>query len=278
MRERFEHLLELIEREPNAARLATLASAAGISPFHLQRTFRRWVGLSPQQVAAFAAVARAEGPLRAARRVLDVSLDLGLSGPARLHDRFVTVEALSPGEWAAAGRGVAVTWGVGATPLGPAVIGWTQRGIFRLHFLAEEEPRALIAADLPEADLRRDDRAARKLLTQAFTGRTEAPLALVVRGTGFQIAVWRALLSIPPGGIDSYGGIARRIGLPAAARAVGGAIGANRIALLIPCHRAITAGGLLGGYRWGTGRKAALLARECAGGGADRVDGQRPPA
>ena len=250
---------------PAKAPLAELASEAELSPFHFQRTFRAWVGLPPGQVAAYAVVAKAKGPLRAAENVLDVSLDLGLSGPSRLHDRFVAIEAMTPGEWAAEGLGLRIGWGRGPTPLGEALVAWTARGACRLHFLDQDEPEALLRGEYPQAELMRDDAQARSLLATAFQRTApDAPLPVVVRGTRFQIAVWRALLERPTGSLTSYGTLARDLGHPSASRAVGTAVGANPLAVLIPCHRVITSSGLLGGYRWGLDRKCALLAREAS--------------
>lgn len=245
--------------------LSDLADEAGLSPWHFQRTFKRWVGLSPTQVAAFCRVAQAHGPLRAARSVLDVTLEVGLSSPSRLHDQFISVEAMTPGEWAASGLGLRIGWGCGETPLGTALIAWTTRGICRLHFLADEDPAELLRAEYPKAAFTCDHGAAGRLLSQAFaTPTANAPLAVVVQGTSFQIAVWRALLALAAGSVTSYGQLASSLGRPSAARAVGTAVGANPVAMLIPCHRVITGGGLLGGYRWGLERKCALLAHEQA--------------
>lgn len=252
-----------IAAKPAKAPLAELAADAELSPFHFQRTFRAWVGLPPGQVAAYAVVAKAKGPLRAAANVLDVSLDLGLSGPSRLHDRFVAIEAMTPGEWAAEGLGLRIGWGLGATPLGEALVAWTARGVCRLHFPDCDEPEALLRREHPRAELARDDARARSLLTTAFARMApDAPLPVVVRGTRFQIAVWRALLERPSGSLTTYGALARELGRPDASRAVGTAVGANPLAVLIPCHRVITSSGLLGGYRWGLDRKCALLAKE----------------
>lgn len=256
-------VLRLANESRPAERLSDLARAEGLSPFHLQRSFRRWVGLTPKQFASFARVCRAEGLLRAAHSVLDVSLDVGLSGPGRLHDHFITVEALSPGEFKSGGRGLTLGFGMGATPLGDALIAWSDRGICRLAFLAAgDDVLERFREEWPAANLRHDDRHARKLLEQAFDRAKRAPLRLLARGTSFQIAVWRALLEIPEGDTTTYASIAARLGVPRAARAVGRAIGDNPIGYLIPCHRVIRASGLLGGYRWGLERKAALLAAE----------------
>lgn len=252
-----------IAARPARTPLAELAADAQLSPFHFQRTFRTWVGLPPGQVAAYAVVAKAKGPLRAAASVLDVSLDLGLSGPSRLHDRFVAIEAMTPGEWAAEGLGLRIAWGLGATPLGAALVAWTERGVCRLHFPDHDDPEALLRSEHPRALLVRDDTHARSLLATAFQRTApDAPLPVVVRGSHFQIAVWRALLERPPGSLTTYGALARQLGRPQACRAVGTAVGANPLAVLIPCHRVITSSGLLGGYRWGLDRKCALLARE----------------
>lgn len=254
-----------IADRPAKTSLAELAAEAQLSPFHFQRTFRAWVGLPPGQVAAYAVVAKAKGPLRAAASVLDVSLDLGLSGPSRLHDRFVAMEAMTPGEWAAEGLGLRIGWGVGPTPLGEALVAWTARGVCRLHFADHDAPESLVRSEHPRAELTRDDARARSLLATAFQpAAAGAPLPVVVRGTRFQIAVWRALLERPRGSLTTYGALARELGHPAASRAVGTAVGANPLAVLIPCHRVITSSGLLGGYRWGLDRKCALLAQEVA--------------
>jgi len=249
----------------SALRLDALAADEGVDRFRLNRAFLRWAGLSPKRWAAFADVARAKGLLAAARSVLDVALDLGLSGPSRLHDRFVRIEAMSPGEWAAGGAGLRVAWGVGATPLGRALVAWTPRGICRLAFLAAEEPRALLAAEWPAATLVEDAVGAAERLARAFPHagvQVGAPLSVLVHGSDFQLAVWRALVELPPGSVTSYAALAMSLGRPRAARAVGQAVGANAVACLIPCHRVIAATGLIGGYRWGAERKIALLAGE----------------
>jgi len=253
-----------------AAGLSGLARAQGLSPFHLQRLFRRWVGLSPQQFAAFARISHAKGLLTASRDVLDVALSLGMSGPGRLHDQFVRIEAMSPGEYKRQGAQVAIRFGSGATPLGPALAAWTPRGVCAVQFgpeLTQAGPaEAWLQARWPRATLLRDPAAAQALLTRIFSpaprdGRHTA-LRVLVQGTRFQVAVWQGLLAIPAGDVTTYGRLAAWCGAPGAARAVGAALGANPVALLIPCHRVIQESGLLGGYRWGQERKIALLARE----------------
>jgi AraC family transcriptional regulator of adaptative response/methylated-DNA-[protein]-cysteine methyltransferase len=247
----------------SAPRLGELARDERLSPFHAQRSFTRYVGLSPRRFAAFASVCRAKGLLRAATSVLDVALDLGLSGPGRLHDHFVRVEAVSPGEFASGGRGMRLEWGRGATPLGPAAIAWTARGICRLDLgeICERSEDELRRA-WPAAELARDDRQAARRLAEIFAPAASGDLRVLLRGSPFQIAVWRALLAVPEGEVATYARIAAAIGRPSATRAVASAIGDNPIAILIPCHRVIRSTGLLGGYRWGLDLKTALLARE----------------
>lgn len=259
----------------SSPRLARLAGEEGVSPFHAQRSFRRWVGLTPSQFATFARICRARDLLGAARSVLDVALEVGLSGPGRLHDQFISIEGLSPGEHRAGGAGVALGHGCGPTPLGTAAIAWTPRGICRLAFLNRAEEEAAFEARLrrewPLAVAARDDARARAVLRAAFAAPRTAPLRLAVRGTAMQVAVWRALLEIPEGSVTSYAALAAEVGAPAAVRAVAGMVGANPVGYLIPCHRVVRSTGLIAGYRWGIERKMALLARELgrrrAGGG-----------
>jgi AraC family transcriptional regulator of adaptative response/methylated-DNA-[protein]-cysteine methyltransferase len=261
--DRAARLIERVSEGDPAPALGELAAAEGLSAFHAQRSFSRYIGLSPKRFAAFASVCRAKGLLEASRSVLDVALELGLSGPARLHDRFVAVEAVTPGEFASGGEGVRIGWGMGETPFGDAVIGWTARGICRLDFHEPGEAEDVrLRRSWPRAELARDDGEAARWLARVFASAPDGDLRLLMRGSEFQIAVWRALLAIPEGQVATYQRIADAIGRPTASRAVAGAIGDNPIAVLIPCHRVIRSTGLLGGYRWGLERKMALLAGE----------------
>jgi AraC family transcriptional regulator, regulatory protein of adaptative response / methylated-DNA-[protein]-cysteine methyltransferase len=245
--------------------LTELAAAEGISPFHLQRQFRAWTGLTPQQYEAFSTVAKARGLLAAAHSVLGVTLDLGLSGPSRLHDRFVRIIAMTPGECARGGAALTLGWGLGDSPLGPVVVAWTARGVCYLAFTdTVTAGEALLVQQWPAAVRTRDQTHAQELVELAFTTARERrrPVHLAVSGTSFQVAIWRALLTVPEGRLTTYGALAAAAGNPAAVRAAGTAVGANPISVLIPCHRAIRASGLLGGYHWGLDRKCGLLARE----------------
>lgn len=251
--------------------LEEVARATGLSPFHFQRLFRRWAGVSPKQYLQFLTVEHAKSLLAASGNVLDASFDAGLSGPGRLHDHFVTISAITPGEYRTGGAGLTLRWGVADTPYGPALLALTARGLCALFFLDDPADGADAALEdltgaWPEAVLKRDDRAAEaaaRQIRQAWNGQGQIPLHL--SGTNFQIQVWQALLSIPEGQVTTYGGLAQAIGRPGAARAVGQAVGRNPVAWLIPCHRVIQASGALGGYRWDAVRKQAMLAREWAG-------------
>lgn len=247
--------------------LAELAVALGVSEFHLQRLFSDWAGISPKRFLQFLSKEEARRRLRASASVLEASLDAGLSGPGRLHDLMVSCEAVTPGEYAAGGAGLEIRYGVATTPFGEAFVASTPRGICRLEFIdpGQGSAHALesLQAEWPHATLLCAQDAAKATLGAAFQGDPQkTPLRLLLRGTNFQIQVWQALLRIPPGALASYGQIARAIGKPQAARAVGSAIGANPIACLIPCHRVIRESGDFSSYRWGIERKQALIACE----------------
>ncbi|MDY7093932.1 MAG: methylated-DNA--[protein]-cysteine S-methyltransferase [Acidobacteriota bacterium] len=288
------------QRQPE---LAEVAAEVGLSPFHFQRLFRRWAGVSPKRFLQYLTVEHAKELLDQQASLLDAALDSGLSGPSRLHDHFVSLEAVTPGDYKRRGEGLVIRYGCHATPFGPIFLATTERGICRLAFLPDAdsesglppqpEPELLgsellgpelkaLAEQWPDAALEADqaatDRWARRLLDLQQRRPTEVT-PLLVQGTNFQLQVWRALLRIPAGGAASYRQIAQAIGRPGAARAVGRAVGANPVALLIPCHRVIQALGPSttydwGGYRWGTIRKQALLGWEAA----RRELGAAPPA
>ena len=251
----------LIEHAREQPSLAVLAAHVHLSPYHFQRLFCRWAGITPKRFLQVLTLERGKSLLDEARSVLDASLALGLSGGSRLHDHFVQLEAVTPGEYKSRGRQLEIAYGVHDTPMGAMFIACTPRGVCRASFVdhdsAEGRLDALRAA-WPLACIREDDAATRGVVAAMFSRAGEAghgPLSLHVSGTNFQIAVWRALLEIPPGRLASYTRIATAVGAPGAARAVGNAIGANPVALLIPCHRVIQQSGALGGYRWGLPRK-----------------------
>lgn len=248
--------------------LDEVAAHVGLSPFHFQRLFSRWAGVTPKRFLQVLTVERAKSLLRESASLLEVSQTLGLSSGSRLYDHFVQLEALTPGEVKSAGSGVAIDYGVHMTPFGPAFIAITPRGICRLAFVGEggvDEQLAEVRRHWRNAHLRENaDVTGAKIPALFALEKPDRPLSLCVAGTNFQVNVWRALLRIPPGALVSYNQVAKAIYQPTAARAVGTAIGANPIAVVIPCHRVIQQSGALGGYRWGEIRKHALHAWEAA--------------
>lgn len=245
--------------EEPALPVERLRSSLQVSRPQLDRAFWRAAGLAPKQLQQVLAVERAR-PLVERLPALEAALTAGMSGPGRLHDRCVRVEALTPGELRAQGRDLVLRWGVADTLLGPASVCWSGRGIHRLVF--SRTAAGQLTRHCPQARLVRDDAAARALLGEVFAPAALRPLRIQALGTPFQIAVWRALLTIPPGATTTYQALAQAIGRPRAARAVGAACGENPVAWLIPCHRVLAASGALGGYRWGLPRKASLLWHE----------------
>lgn len=246
--------------------LRALAAQVELSPHHFQRLFVRWAGVSPKQFLGYLTAQYAKRLLREQHSVLDAALASGLSGPGRLHDLFVALEAMTPGEYKQAGAPLTLRYGFHPTPFGLALVLLTDRGICGLRFVeAGDEERALDDArsEWPASRLDRNENGTRQALARATTGQGGVQ-PLLVRGTRLQIQVWRALLAIPPGRVVSYGALAEALGYPRAGRAVGSAIGANPIAMLIPCHRVLRANGAVTGYRWGSERKAALIGWEAA--------------
>jgi AraC family transcriptional regulator of adaptative response/methylated-DNA-[protein]-cysteine methyltransferase len=259
-----ERALRAIDAAGPALTLDALADRMGMSAAHFQRVFSAWVGVSPKRYQQYLTLDHARSLLAERFTVLDTSLSTGLSGPSRLHDLFLTWEAMSPGDYARGGAGLTIAWGWFETPFGPAVVMGTHRGICGMGFAADMGEAAAFE-DLqrrwPLADFV-EDAARLHPWVQAALGGQAAPLALM--GAPFQIKVWEALLRIPSGHVTSYGEIAAAIGNPKAVRAVGTAVGRNPISLLIPCHRALRKSGGLGGYHWGLPVKRAILAWESA--------------
>jgi len=246
--------------------LGELAEAAGLGETQVHRLFRRWAGVTPKEFLQCLTLEDAKRRLRESASVLEAALDSGLSGPGRLHDLLVTVEAASPGEFKSGGRGLRISWGSAESPFGPCTVGWNARGIAHLAFHELETVREVpdgLRAQWPAAELVRDDAGAAERAAGIFRdGGVNGGLRAFVRATPFQLQVWRALLQVPEGAVTTYGRLADLIGRPGAARAVGTACGANPVGYLIPCHRVIRETGAVDGYRWGTARKRILLARE----------------
>jgi len=246
--------------------LDEVATHVGLSGPHFQRMFQRFAGVSPKRFLQSLTARHARQVLRESRSVLDAALDLGLSGPSRLHDLTVSVDATTPGEIRSGGEGVEIQFGVHPTHLGRMTIGTTQRGICHLAFVAEgSEDSALqeLRDAWPAATVIEDVRTTRAVLERALQG-SPGDVRLLLRGTNFQVRVWEALLRIPEGALVTYGDLAKALGKPGAARAVGSAVAKNNLAVVIPCHRVIRASGVLADYRWGPARKQLLVGRELA--------------
>jgi len=247
--------------------LEEVAGNSGLSEYHFQRLFARWAGVSPKRFLQFLTKEGAKSLLSQSENLLDTTHQVGLSSLGRLHDLFVTTEAVTPGEYKTRGTGVTIRYGIHPTPFGKCLIATTERGICHLSFVQASEGDAIdqLVTDWKEATMIEDYKSTVPLIEPIFDLRYNnrgKSLNVHLRGTNFQLKVWEALLQVPTGAVTTYEGIATRIGQPSAMRAVGTAVGHNPIAVLIPCHRVIRKVGEFGNYRYGALRKKALLARE----------------
>ena len=263
--QRVEQALRFLEehfrQQPD---LAAVAASVNLSPYHFQRLFKRWVGISPTQFMHYLTIEYAKQWLDESRSVLETAYAAGLSGPSRLHDLFITWEAMTPGEYKQQAAGLVIRYGVHDSPFGRCLLATTPRGICALFFDAPD-----MLDDLhvrwPQATLIEDSARTAPLVEQIFAAPSpDRPFNLVLKGTNFQVNVWRALLSIPPGAVVSYEDLAAYVGRPDATRAVAGAVARNPISYLVPCHRVIRKSGNTNKYRWGATRKRALLGWEAA--------------
>lgn len=259
--------------------LAEVAAAVDLSPYHFQRLFKRWAGVSPKRFLQYLTREHAKTLLAEGESLLQTALGAGLSGSSRLHDLFVATEGVTPGQFRALGRGLEIRHGVAPSPFGPCAIASTDRGVLTMDFArADGAWSALeqLQTAYPMARYVSDDAAAAEVAERAFAG---DPSRVLLVGTPFQLKVWEALIRLPPGTVTSYGRIARHIGRPRASRAVGQAVARNRLAWLVPCHRVIREIGATGDYRWGPLRKRAILAWEssrCREGASGRRGGDDP--
>lgn len=249
--------------------LDEIAAHLHLSPFHFQRLFSRWAGVTPKRFLQALTVERAKQLLKESKPLLEVSDSLGLSSGSRLYDHFVQLEAITPGEFKTGGVGLTINYAVENSPFGNVFIAVTPRGICNLAFMDDkgiDEHLAELYAKWPHATICENHEQTREIIEAMFGGKMkpDRPLSLHVSGTNFQISVWKALLQIPAGAVTSYSQVATAIKHPRAARAVGLAVGANPVAFLIPCHRVIQQSGGIGGYRWGETRKHAIHAWEAA--------------
>jgi AraC family transcriptional regulator of adaptative response/methylated-DNA-[protein]-cysteine methyltransferase len=246
----------------------TIANAAGVSATDLHHLFRRWCGLTPKAFLQALTLNHARDMLRASASVLETAYEVGLSGPGRLHDLFVTHEAMSPGEWKAGGEGLTISYGFHPSPFGTAIVMNTPRGLAGLALAdAGKERSALrdMRSRWPKARYVEDFAATATTARRIFDStlwRPEQPLRVVLIGTDFEVRVWEKLLTIPMGKLDTYSGVAAKVGEPKAARAVGAAVGKNPICFVVPCHRVVGKNGDITGYHWGVTRKRAMLGWE----------------
>lgn len=248
--------------------LEELSSSCGVTPDHLHRLFMRWAGLSPKAFLQALTLDHARNLLRGSVSILETAHEVGLSGPGRLHDLFVTHEGMSPGVYKAGGQGILVRFGFHPCPFGVVLLMMTDRGLCGLAFADPGQEDACLAdmkARWPKANYERDDEATAKHVRRIFDPmrwRPEEPLRIVFIGTDFETRVWEKLLTIPLGQATAYSDIAAHIGQPKASRAVGAAVGRNPISFVVPCHRVLGKSGGLTGYHWGLTRKQAILGWE----------------
>ncbi len=250
--------------------LAAVANHVGLSESHFQKLFTQWAGISPKRFLQYITIEYAKSRIAQTQNILDLTTDVGLSSPGRLHDLFVTVEAMSPGEFKAGGMGLSICYGLHDTPFGKTLIATTARGVCNIHFIDTTDQASAVQflkQSWPRARITSDISTTQPLCSSIFntaTSREKKPLTLLIKGTNFQVQVWRALLQLPFGSLTTYKTIADMINRPTATRAVGTAIGKNPIGYLIPCHRVIRSNGELGGYLWGLSRKLSILGWEAS--------------
>ncbi|RAJ99966.1 AraC family transcriptional regulator of adaptative response/methylated-DNA-[protein]-cysteine methyltransferase [Larkinella arboricola] len=262
-----EFLTENFQQQPS---LAEVADRVNLSEYHFQRLFSDWAGVSPKKFLQYLTLDFAKERLRRGLTLAEAADAAGLSGTGRLHDLFVVIEGITPGQFKQGGEGVTIRYAVFESPFGSYLLGAIGDKICKLEFLDEVEPTnkaglaVRFAAEWPEARLIYDADSLQSLADGIFTNTGRRPLRVAVKASAFQLKVWEALLRIPEGQVMSYDQIAAAIGMPSASRAVGTAIGSNPVGYLIPCHRVIRKTGLFGNYRWGATRKVALLGWEAA--------------
>lgn len=258
-----EHISENYQEQPS---LETLSDLVDLSPFHLQKLFTRWAGLSPKGFLQCVTLDHARRLLEGGDSILDVSYELGLSGPGRLHDLMVNAEAMSPGSYKSRGEGITISYGFHDSPFGIALVMATERGLCGLAF-ADAGGEIASFEDMtrrwPKANYVAAPEKTAPIVSHIFQSAEAAlPLRVVFIGSDFEVRVWEALLSIPMGAATTYSSVADRIGKPKAARAVGAAVGRNPISFVVPCHRVVGKSGGLTGYHWGLTRKRAILGWE----------------
>jgi len=261
--EAIDYITSHVNEQPS---LDDVAKQLDLSPYHFQRLFTRWAGISPKRFLQTLTVKHAKALLKDSMSLMDTSNELGLSSTARLHDHFVNLEAITPGEYKTNGAGLKINYAVHETKFGKAFIAVTERGICQLSFMDDKDDSIFIS-ELEQcwtsASIKESKKITKPVINSIFSeNKKQQSLSLYVKGTNFQINVWKALLNIPQGKLTTYGQLANLIGNPKASRAVGSAVGANPVSFLIPCHRVIRASGIIGEYRWGSIRKRSILSWE----------------
>jgi len=244
--------------------LDDIARHVNLSPFHFQRLFKRWAGTTPKRFLQILTLELGKKLLDQQHSIFDAADQIGLSSGSRLHDHFVQLEAVTPGEYKNKGAELKIRYATHESPFGLLFVAQTQRGVCRASFIDQDDENELelIAKQFSQATFIEDKKSTKTFVEHVFSKTSTQNIRLHIAGTNFQLAVWRALLSIPSGKAVSYGELAKHIKKPGASRAVGTAVGANPIAVLIPCHRVIQQSGALGGYRWGAERKQMIQAWE----------------
>ena len=271
--ERIEKAIQFIEDNyRRQLSLEDIAEFIALSPFHTQRLFKRWAGISPKRFMQYLTIGYAKQVLDESGSLLDAAYESGLSGAGRLHDLFVTFDAVTPGEYKKKGENLLIQYGIHPCPFGRCVIGITARGMCWLSFFGDEgSERSLVEMfhqwrdakfeEAPEFTVEYVERIFNPGKDRSFK---QKPLTLFLKGTNFQVKVWEALLKLPPGELFTYEYMAAQINEPMATRAVASAIGQNPISFIIPCHRVLRKSGQISGYRWGPLRKKAIIAWEAA--------------
>lgn len=261
------YLEENFQRQPE---LDEVAEKVHLSPFHFQRLFTDWVGISPKRFLQFLTVDFLKQKLQDSKNLVEAADAAGLSSQSRVYDLFTTLEAVTPQEYKLSGAGISVEYGFHESPFGTCLLGTTERGVCWLSFLSEEDSPKSEMEKMKEhwnqSVFRQNQELTSGILSRVFDAQSQASqkLHLLVKGTNFQVKVWEALLRLPMGSVTTYQGIAEKIANPKAMQAVGSAVGSNHIAYLIPCHRVIRKDGVLGEYRWSAARKKSIIGWEMA--------------
>ncbi len=258
------YIKENFQQQPE---LDDVAKSVYLSPYHFQRVFKEWAGVSPKKFLQYISVEHAKNLLKQNLSVSDATFETGLSSPGRLHDLFISIEGMTPGEYKNGGENLEINYSYAETPFGDIIIASTQKGICHIAFMQDDTDELNNLCQLfPKAGFHQKTDLLQQNALKVFTDdwNNLSKIKLHLKATPFQLKVWQALLNIPLGGVSTYSNLAKNIQLPNGSRAVGTACGGNPVAYLIPCHRVIKSTGLIGEYHWGSTRKTAILGWEAA--------------